>query len=188
MTSILLRSDKKPAKRMKTKKILIGRVASAHGLDGTLKIIPLTDFPERFKNMNFISLYDKHGDFKRKLKIFGAKTAPDGRNLIIDTELEDRYEAAACAGMNIFIDANERVKLPPDTFWIDDLLGLKVEDSDGNVLGKVTDIIQAGANELYEIRDSDGKPHYVPAVKEFIRDINLETGLIKISLIDGLWD
>lgn len=173
---------------LKNSKVLIGRVTSAHGLDGVLKIMPLTDFPERFNNMDFISLYDKNNELKRKVKILGVKAAQDGKNLMIETDLEDRDEAEACVGMNIFIDASERVELPPDTFWIDDLLGLKVEDSDGNVLGTVVNIIQAGANELYEIRDSDGRLHYIPAVEEFIRDINPDAGRLRVSLIEGLWD
>lgn len=180
MTSILSRSD--------SNKILIGRVTSAHGLKGSLSIMPLTDFPERFNLMQSLKLYDANNDFYKEIKILGVKAFSDKNILLIKTDLRDRSEAEACVGMNIFIDANERVELPPDTFWIDDLLGLRVENSDGAVLGTVSDLIQAGAGELYEIRDPDGRLHYIPAVSEFVKDINLEAGFIRVKLIEGLWD
>ena len=181
MTSILSRSSD-------SAKILIGRVTAAHGLKGSLCVMPLTDFPERFNNMQSLKLYDLNNNFYKEIKILNVKAVENKNILLIKTDLNDRNEAEACVDMNIFIDANERVELPPDTFWIDDLLGLRVEDLDGNALGIIADLIQAGAGELYEIRDPDGRLHYIPAVSEFVKEINLEAGLIKVKLIEGLWD
>ena len=71
---------------------------------------------------------------------------------------------------------------------MDDLIGLRVEDTEGRPLGVVTDLLSAGANELYEVRDPEGKLHYIPAVEEFVRVIDPEEGRIQVSLIEGLWD
>ena len=113
----------------------------------------------------------------------------EGRDsLILESDLGDRDEAAALSGALVLIDAEDRVELPDGHFWIDDLIGLRVEDLEGRPLGTVKDILTAGASETYEIWGLDGRVHYVPAVEEFVRDIDLDLGRIRISLIEGLWD
>lgn len=167
-------------------KVLIGRVSSAHGLRGEINVIPLTDFPERFQEMESISLY-KEGRLLRRVKVLGIRSA--GETLILRTDLGDRDAAEACVGTSILIDPSERVDLPPDSFWIDDLVGLKVvDDVEGRALGVVTNFLAAGANELYEVRDPAGKLHYIPAVSEFIRRIDVENGTLHVRLIEGLWE
>lgn len=149
-------------------------------------MVPLTDFPERFQAMRTIALY-RGGDVLRTLEVRGARF-DEGRNLLtLRTNLSTRDEAEACVGASILIDREERVELPRDSFWVDDLIGLAVEDLEGRPLGTVTDFL-TGANELYEIRDAAGSLHYIPAVREFVRDIDLEGGRLRIALIEGLWD
>ena len=169
--------------------ILIGRVSSAHGLHGEINVVPLTDFPERFRAMDSLSLY-KEGCFLRSLGVKDVRFNAGAREntLTLKTELANRDEAEACVGADILIEPEERVPLPPDHFWVDDLIGLRVEDMEGRPLGVVSDLLSAGANELYEVRDPKGKLHYIPAVEEFVRVIDPEEGRIQVSLIEGLWD
>ena len=149
-------------------------------------MVPLTDFPERFQAMSTIALY-RGGNVLRTLEVRGVRF-DEGRNLLtLRTNLSTREEAEACVGASILIDQEERVELPRGSFWVDDLIGLAVEDLEGRPLGTVTDFL-TGANELYEIRDAAGGLHYIPAVRDFVRDIDLEGGRIKLSLIEGLWD
>ena len=167
------------------KKVLIGRVSSAHGVQGEISVVPLTDFPERFHSMRSISLY-REGRFLREVELRDVRMGPKG-TVILRTGMEDRASAEACAGAEILIDPEERVALPPGRFWVDDLIGLEVQDMDGRPLGTVTDII-LGANELYEVRDPSGALHYVPAVEEIVREIDLARGRIRVALIEGLWE
>ena len=168
-------------------RITIGRVSSAHGLHGEINVVPLTDFPERFRTMKSLSLY-KEGRFLRCIGVKGVRFNAEGTILTLRTELENRDEAEACVGADILIEPEDRVPLPPDHFWVDDLIGLRVEDMEGHSLGVVTNLLSAGANELYEVQDPEGKLHYIPAVEEFIRAIDPEEGRIQVSLIEGLWD
>ncbi len=171
----------------KIRRILIGRVSSAHGLHGEINVVPLTDCPERFRAMESIPLY-KEGRFLRSLRVKDVRFNAGGDTLTLKTELENRDEAEACVGSDILVEPEDRVPLPPDHFWVDDLIGLRVEDTEGRPLGVVTDLLSAGANELYEVRDPEGKLHYIPAVEEFVRVIDPEEGRIQVSLIEGLWD
>lgn len=168
-------------------KVVVGRVSSPHGLGGELSIVPLTDFPERFRAMDSVDLY--RGDvLLRTLRVRRVRFNEGRDSLILESDLRDRDEAAALSGALILIDPEERVELPEGHFWIDDLIGLKVEDMEARPLGTVENVLAAGANETYEIRGFDGRMHYVPAVEEFVRDIDLELGRIRLSLIEGLWD
>ena len=161
-------------------------MSSAHGLRGNIAVVPLTDFPERFQTMGSIDLF-RDGVFFRTLKLEGVRQNGGRGTLMLETELRDRDEAERCVGAEILIDPEDRVELPPGSFWIDDLIGLSVEDQEGRVLGEVSDLFRAGGNELYEVRDPEGGLHYIPAVSEFIRKIDLEGGRISVSLIEGLW-
>ncbi|MBR1672159.1 MAG: 16S rRNA processing protein RimM [Fretibacterium sp.] len=186
--SISSRSEENsPTASPSGEKILIGRVSSAHGLHGEINVVPLTDFPERFRAMDSISLY-RGGRFLRTLRLEGVRRKAGGDTLTLRTELEGRDEAEACVGADILIGPDERVELPPGHFWVDDLVGLTVEDMEGHPLGVVSNLIPAGANELYEVRDPAGALHYIPAVEEFVREIDLENGRLQVSLIEGLWD
>ena len=172
--------------RTNAETVLIGRVASAHGLRGEINVVPLTDFPERFDGMESVALY-KDGQFLRDVGVLGVRSGGKGV-IVLETDLEDRDEAEACAGAEIRVAPEERAELPPDSFWVDDLIGLRVFDDAGRELGVVTDFLPVGANELYEIRGLDGETRYVPAVGEFIRNIDVKGGRLEISLIEGLWD
>jgi 16S rRNA processing protein RimM len=169
-----------------SKKILIGYVSSAHGVKGEVEVVPLTDFPERFRQMDFLDLYSE-GAFFRRLRIASVREYTGKGKWIVGSELSNRDEAKRCVGMSILIDAEERVPLPEDSFWVDDLIGLSVQDGEGNVLGVVEELISSGGHEVYEVKDKEGRLHYIPAVENFVKDINLSSKKIVVELIEGLW-
>ena len=152
-----------------------------------MTIVPLTDFPERFQAMDSLDIY-REDVLLRTLKVRCVRFGAGKDSLILESDLQDRDEAALLSGALILVDAEERVVLPEGHFWVDDLIGLRVEDMEGRPLGTVKDILTAGAGETYEILGWDGRVRYVPAVEEFVRDIDLDLGRIRISLIEGLWD
>jgi 16S rRNA processing protein RimM len=168
------------------KKILIGYISSAHGIKGEVEVVPLTDFPERFRRMDSLDLYEK-GVFVRTLQITSAREYEGKKKWIVKSELSDRNAAERCVGMSILVDLKERVSLPENSFWVDDLIGLSVQDGEGNVLGVVKALISSGGHEIYEVKDKEGKLHYIPAVEAFVKDIDLDSKKIVVELIEGLW-
>jgi 16S rRNA processing protein RimM len=170
-----------------TPKISIGYVCAAHGVKGDIKIVPLTDFLWRFEMMDFLHLYSE-GCFVCTLRLVRVKGDLGKGELIVESDLSDRSEAEKLVGAHILIDREARVPLPEGHFWIDDLIGLEVQDGEGNLLGVVENLISAAGNEVYEIEDGRGRRHYIPAVEEFVKDINLASGKITVNLIEGLWE
>ncbi|MDR1874064.1 MAG: ribosome maturation factor RimM [Synergistaceae bacterium] len=169
------------------RKIFVGYISSAHGVRGEVRVVPLTDYPERFRQMDSLELYSSEGTFVRTLQIRGVREHEGKGELIVAGDVTDRDEAKALVGLSIMVDPAERVPLPEGEFWVDDLIGLRVQDGEGNDLGEVADFLSTGRNELYVVRDADGGLHYIPAAEEFIRNIDLSAGKITVELIDGLW-
>ena len=144
------------------RKISIGYISAAHGIKGEVRVVPLTDFPERFAKMPSLDLYSKDS-WVRRLHLKRVRGHESKGELIIESDVPNRDEAQKLVGLSILIDQGERVPLPEGNFWVDDLIGLSV-------------------------RDEQGKLRYIPAVEEFIKYIDLTSGKITVELIEGLWD
>ncbi|GHV36800.1 ribosome maturation factor RimM [Synergistales bacterium] len=169
-------------------RILIGRVSSAHGIRGEIRVTPLTDFPERFQDMKTIDLYAEEHALSPLHVLHVSRMRFDGKgDIILESDIKDRTSAEKLSGFLIFVDKEERVSLPDGHFWVDDLLGLTVVAKSGEKLGVVDDYLSSGGNELYVVKDNAGKFHYIPAVGEFIKNIDIASSTITVSLIDGLW-
>ena len=86
--------------------------------------------------------------------------------------------------------ARSASKLSKGTYFIADLIGLKVVDADDEYLvyGELTDVSQTGANDVYHILFADGKPRYIPAIPQVVKMTDLENGVMKIKPLDGLFD
>jgi len=167
-------------------KISIGYVSAAHGVKGEVRIMPLTDFPERFEHMDVLNLY-LNAELVRSLKVLQIRKHEGKGELIIESDMQDRNEAQLLVGASVLIEPEDRVPLPEGSFWVDDLLGLQVVDNEGKVLGVVENILSTGGKEVYEIKDENGKLHYVPAVEDFVKEIDISSGKIRVELIEGLW-
>jgi 16S rRNA processing protein RimM len=166
-----------------SEKVRIGQIVNTQGLNGEVRIYPLTDHKERFEELEYLFLEDEIGTkleiervrYKGQLAIVKFK----GLNSVNDVEkLREKY---------IVIDKEDMRVLPDDTYYIFDLVGSRVIDEDGNYIGKLMDVIQNAAQDIYVIEhDESSKKILVPAVKEFIKEINIEENIIKVRLIEGM--
>ena len=158
------------------RRIVIGKIGAPHGVKGEMKIIPMTDFPERFDGMAHCYVDDKPVKIKsvryqRKyvLMVFGG--------------IETREEAAALTGALVSVDRSEAMPLKDGEYYISDILGLAVEETDGTALGTVTDVIRTGSNDVYVVslpgRQEDV---LVPALKKVVREISIEDGRMVVLM------
>jgi len=106
--------------------------------------------------------------------------------------VNDRQAAEALRGMWIFLPEADAAELDEDTFWIHDLLGLTVQTGEGRLLGKVTDVLATGANDVYLIAPAEGvnrgKEILLPAIAQVIRTVDVAAGLIIVDLLPGLME
>lgn len=175
---------------LRTNRIQIGRIVGAQGIQGELKILALTDYPERFQSMDILRIFRKDGMLQAELTLVSVRFLDNKGLVVVETgEVKNRNDAEALIGGYVEVLPEERYLLEEGAFWIDDLLGMAVMDhSTDTPLGTLVDVLPAGENDLYIVRDENNDDHYIPAVKEFIVRVDLDKREIWISLIEGLWE
>jgi len=161
-------------------KILMGKVVNVVGLKGEVKIYSYTDRNERFEELDQIWLDNK------------AYAIENVRyqNKVVILKLEginDRNKAEEQRNKKVYIEEADLAELPEDTYYVRDLIGLSVVTEEGE-LGKITDVIQNSAQDLYEVKTAEGKKVYIPVVKEFVNEVDMENEVVKVTLPEGLLD
>ncbi len=161
-------------------RIKVGKIVSAVGIRGEVKVYPYTDYPERFEEL--AGVYAKE-EWLEPEKIRYHK------NMVIIKfhGVDDRNSAEALRDRFLEIDKKDLRQLDVDEYFIFDLIGLEAQDQEGRKIGRVSDVIQNSAQDLYEIEHIDGKKYFVPAVREFVTDIDINRGIMKIKPIEGLF-
>ena len=168
---------------MSGKKLLeAGKIVTVFGLKGEVKVQPWCDTPEFL--CEFDTLYYKSGT------PVNVERARVQKNIVImKIEGTDSVEEAQKLRNRVLYIDREDVELDEGCYFIQDLIGLTVmESKDGKVYGKLSDVSQTGANDVYHIKAEDGKEYLIPAIPEVIDSIDLEGGIMKITALDGLFD
>lgn len=161
--------------------LIIGKVINTHGIKGELRVHPLTNDISRFNDLDFIYM----GDKKELLTIERAR---QHKNAIIIKfkEYDNINDVLNYKESNVYIDINDRVELPEDHFFIFELIGLKVYNLEDDYLGEIVDIIQGPSNDVYLIKSEKDEEIMIPAVKEFVKSIDLDENLMKVDPIEGM--
>ncbi|HWR38652.1 MAG TPA: ribosome maturation factor RimM [Patescibacteria group bacterium] len=160
---------------MNQQNISIGKIVAPHGVRGDVRVIPLTDFPDRFQSMKEIILED------------GVSLTVENVNyhkefvLLKFKGLEDKNAVEKLRGKEIRVTKDQLVKLPEGHFYTFDIIGLQVQTEDGETLGRVTDVIATGSNDVYVV-EQNGKVTLVPALKQVVQRIDLAAGLMVVRL------
>lgn len=136
-------------------RVCIGRIASAHGVKGLVKILPFGEDP---------ALLEQVSDFRIKLK------NSLGKHILAEIEgVHDRTGAEELKGTDLYISRDQLPEIEDeDTFYYQDLVGLPTVDEDGNPNGKVKAVLNFGAGELLEVRMSNGEEILIPFTDEYV--------------------
>ncbi len=168
---------------MKKPYLPIGRVTTTHGVRGDVKLEHWCDSPEALRKVRTLYL-DENG--ARPLTVKNIRQA--GKFLLVAFEEYGNLNAALVLKMKTLYAAREDIVTDEDAVFIADLIGLPlVHDETEEKLGKVVDVVNYGAGDLYEVKTNDGKIRLIPAVGDFIRKIDTEEA-VRILPIPGLLD
>lgn len=165
---------------MANDRIKVGKITTAVGIKGEVKVYPYTDEQERFEELT--SVYA--GDDRMRIDRVRYQK---GLVILKLAGIDDRNAAEALRGKYLTIDRSELRELDEDEYFIFDLIGLEAVDQEGAHIGVVSDVIQNSAQDLYEIKTDSGEKYLVPAVYEIVTDIDINSGIMKIKPIDGLF-
>lgn len=158
------------------KEIVIGKIVAPHGVRGDIRIMPLTDRPEQFLNLSYLLLEDG-----RQLTVKAARFHK--RMVLVSTkEITTMNDAELLRDKKILIRAEDLPPLDEGRFYVADLIGLPVFDEEGKQLGTFKDSITTGSNDVYIIAVPGGKDLLIPALKIYVREINLQEKRIVVKL------
>ena len=163
--------------------IAVGEIVGAFGVRGEVKVLPQTDFPERFARTPILYL----GDARTPHAVQSARQHQ--RIVIVKLEgVDDMVSAARLRCVTLWIPEAERMPLPADQFYLSDVVGLPVTHVNGQPLGTVADYITSGANDLFVVRTPGGREVLLPAVREFISELDIPARVLRVDPIPGLFD
>jgi 16S rRNA processing protein RimM len=163
--------------------LAVGYIVGAHGLRGEVRVELYTDFPDRFVPGLRLLL----GEELEPLDLQQARPHQSQLLLLFDG-IESREAAEELRGLWLFIPDAEAAALEPDTYFVHDIIGLQVVTDEGRTLGKVTDILFTGANEVYVVEDAAGNQVLLPAIAHVVRTVDLAARRITVTLLPGLLD
>ena len=163
----------------------VGAVAGTHGLKGELKIFPMTDDPRRFKKGVALILDTGRGD----LDLTVESARQQGRFVILRCqEITSIEEAERFRGKPLYVRREDAIPLREGEHYVADLIGMRVVDEEGTLLGTMTDVIETGANDVYAMDRADGSGEALfPAIAECVLSISEETRTITIHVMPGLF-
>jgi len=162
----------------------IGKVVALFGIRGELKVRLLTDIPNRFADLDVIYPSADH----KRYSIESVRPYK-GEMIILKLEgVDDTNAAEPLRNCDLDIPVSALTKLPPDSYYQHDILGLHVFTRNGREVGTIVDIYLTGSNDVYVIKAPDGRQILIPAIKDVIKQIDLIRSTMYIDPLPGLLD
>ena len=161
-----------------TNRLEVGQIVNTFGIKGFVKVKPFTDDIFRFDNLKNVYINQKQYDIE-EVKYH--------KNLVLlkFKSIDKIEQAEALKNCYLEIDRKDGV-LEKGAYYIVDLIGLDVYTDTGELLGKLDDIYNTGSNDIYVVKTELGKNLLLPAIKDVIKEINLEEKKIIVHLLKGL--
>lgn len=166
----------------------VGKIIGVKGLRGEVKVQPLSDNFHRHRTLKEVKVIK--GETLLEKAVENSSTFKNFWILKFK-EIDSREEAEELKGCYLMVPKAEREELPSNSFYIDEILGLMVYDEEGEKLGEVIQVIETGSNDVFVVKAES--PHLpreilVPALKDIIKEVDLEGKKMLVSLPEGLLD
>jgi 16S rRNA processing protein RimM len=165
--------------------VVIGAVTKPFGLDGGLKVRPLTQDPDRFRRLAEVVLEASDGT-RQTCTIADVRTDRDSVVLFC-REIDKVDQVKRFVGGTVRIPRSEAIPLPQDSYFQHDLLGLRVYLEDGRYLGEIREIWPTGSNDVLVVRDGE-RERLIPAIKSLVTEVDLKGKRMVLRWMEGLLD
>jgi len=162
---------------------VVGKVVRSRGVRGEVVVAPASRDPEKLIQLKEVFL-ERVGTDPQKIVI--QKVRVHSGKLLIKLEgIEDREAAEFLKGLSILVPRSELPELESDEFYIHDVIGLTVEDREGKFLGRIIDVYEMPANDVY-VMECDEEEVWIPAVKNVVLQVDIARKKMVVELPDGL--
>ena len=165
---------------MKEDLFAVAKVLTPHGVRGEVKLLPLTDFPHRFAQTEVLLLADRTKLYLESVRI--QKNA-----ILVKFRGFDTPESwIPLRNKELFVTEDALMPLPAGQYYIHQIVGLEVVDEQERVLGRVTDVLQTGSNDVYVVKSTDGKELLLAAIESVVKDIDIAAGRMRV-IVPEYW-
>lgn len=169
--------DPEPAVFDRRLAVRVGIIIAPHGVRGEVRVQPLTDFPERFRRGSVLWLEGA----PRRVEAGRWR----GQDVYLKLEgVNSRTEAEALRGKELWAAAPKPIQ-EAGRYYCHDIIGLRAEDEAGAPLGRVAEVLETGANDVYVVRGELGEL-LLPAVEDVVREVDIAGGRLVVRLLPGL--
>ena len=163
----------------------IGRITSPHGIRGEVRVLPLTESPDRFDHLERCFLVSPDEKSRKEIGIRSVRTAD--RMLLVSLEdIDSRDQAKELNGCLLSVNRDQAIQLQPGRHFIFDLIGCEVFDREAGRLGLLQDIMQTGANDVYIVKRTGRKDLLIPVTRQVVCSVDISARRIEVMLPDGL--
>ncbi|MEA2030043.1 MAG: ribosome maturation factor RimM [candidate division Zixibacteria bacterium] len=166
--------------------MIVGRLGRPRGINGEIFVTPDTDFPDRFIGLEEIFI-GNHGNWE-KLEIESSRLV-SGRPVLLFEGMRSPEDVARLTNCELAVLKENLVELPQESYYIFDLIGCEViEENTGRLFGKIVDVEQYPANDAYVIDTVKGDRILFPAVKQFVKEIDIIAKRVTIDVAGMIED
>ena len=161
----------------------VGILTKPHGLHGEIKVYPTTDDNHRFKKLKVCYIQTK--DEKKLVHVVSCKFF---KQMVIlkFQEFNSIREVESLKQCELLVNREQAVKLEEDEYFIADIIGIKVMEEDGIILGELKEVLSTQANDVYLIEGSDGREILIPAIRQCILNVNINESSMTVRLMKGM--
>ena len=161
----------------------IGQIVNSYGIKGFFKIVPFTDDITRFDKLKTVYI-----EKNKKLLKMEIEEVKYHKNLVLLKlkGIDDINDTEQYKNCYLKIDRKDAVELQENSYFIVDLIGMEVSTDEGVLLGNLIDVFPTGSNDVYVVKDKMGKQTLLPAIKEVIKNVDIENKKMIVHLLEGL--
>lgn len=164
----------------------VGKIVNTHGIRGEVRVISKTDFPElRYKVGNTLYLFMPGSNKPIELIVKTHRTHKNF-NLLTFEGLENINDVEKFRDGIIKVPESQLADLEEDEFYYHEIIGCLVATTSGKEIGKVTEILSPGANDVWVIKSSEGKEILIPYIKDVVKKVDVKEKVILIDPMEGL--
>jgi 16S rRNA processing protein RimM len=160
--------------------LAIGKVLAPRGVHGELKVLPESPDPQRFRALHQVHL----GDDRVPFEVTRARLH-QGIAFLQLRGIETPEGVEPWRGAIVYVAVKDAVPLEADEYFYYQIVGLAVTTLEGESLGRVTEVLATGANDVYVVR-SDAGEILLPAIKDVIVRVDLSAGMLWVRVPEGL--
>lgn len=155
---------------------MIGKIIAPHGVRGEFRLMPLTENPDRYLEMKKLLL--ENG------KEFTIISARFHKNMVLikTEEITSMDEVELLRGQNVVVNTKDLPPLEQGRFYVADLIGFAVVTLENEDVGKLSDVITTGSNDVFVVKSTSGKEIMIPAIDTHIKEIDTKSRTIKVVL------